>query len=242
MTDPRVDRRPSFDERSRRFAVRPLLDALPDEKRLRGRGWTPGPTLDQSNDGHCVGFGITHRRNGRPISADLGDAAAHAAFYVAQKHDRAMGNVWTDGASVLAGMKAGKELGWWESYHWIGAGSQTPIEDFIDATVDIGPVVLGLAWLESMFHPRPSGLLEVHGSEQGGHCLCAPSVRLKARLRGEGSKPMELAVLQQSWGLSHGVGAFGQTGGFVYMRLEDLESLLHRQGEGAVPVEKRLVQ
>jgi hypothetical protein len=237
--DPRLDRLPSFDEKSRLYQIRTLLDAMPEEKRMRGRSWTPGPVLDQGREGACVGFACTHRRNSLPIRGHHDNSTAIDLYRFAQTFDEWPGENYS-GTSVLGGMKAGKARGWWNEYRWIGAGSQTPIEDFIDTTIDIGPVVLGINWKDSMMNPRPSGLLDCSGVIAGGHAILGIGVRLRARLKGEGSKPIEVAVLQQSWGLRHGVGMFGQPGGFVFIKLEDLESLLNDNGEGAVPIENPL--
>ncbi len=234
--DPRLDRQRSFDPRSRQFTVRAFLDAQAEKTRLRGRTWSPGRGLDQGQEGACVGFACTHRRNGRPRSFNFDDIEAHEIYQRAQQLDEWPGENY-QGTSVLAGMKAGTERGWWSEYRWVGAGSQTPLEDALDAMDDIGPVIFGLDWLDTMMEPRPSGLLDCTGTVIGGHAICGIGYRMRARLKGEGSKPLEVAVLQQSWGLGHGVAAYGQTGGFVFMRLTDLEMLLNRQGEGAVPIE-----
>ena len=236
--DPRLDRQRSFDERSRGFTVREYLEEMEPEKRLRGRTWSPGPVLDQGMEGACVGFSCTHRRNGRPLRFNLTNDDARRVYHRARQLDVWPGENY-EGTSTLAGMKAGKEFGWWDEYRWCGAGSQSALEDVLDALDDIGPVVLGIDWLDTMMSPRPSGLLDCSGNVAGGHAICAVGYRMKARLKGEGSKPIEVAVLQQSWGLNHGVAAYGQTGGFVFIRLTDLDMLLHRQGEGAVPIERK---
>jgi hypothetical protein len=238
MNDPRLDRRKEFDERSRRFQVRPYLEELAAEKRLRGRTWSPGPVLDQKREGACVGFSCTHRRNGLPSRFNLVNEDARRLYKLAQTLDQWPGENY-DGTSVIAGMKAGQQLGWWNEYRWCGAGSQQVIEDVLDALDDLGPVIAGIDWLDSMMTPRPSGLLDCSGSVAGGHAICIPGYRLKARLKGEGPKPLEVIVLQQSWGLRHGVGAYGQPGGFIYMRIDDFERLLHQQGEAVVPIENR---
>ena len=242
MTDtsllhPKLDRIPFHDPRSRAFTVREYLDRLPEERRMRGRTWSPGPPLDQSNEGACTGFGVTHRRNSMPVRGDHDASTARDVYQHARAFDREEGRHYPEGATVLAAMKAGRARGWWHEFRWIGAGSQSPIDDFVDSTIDIGPVVLGLDWKQGMFTPRPSGLLDCSGPVEGGHCLTGIGVRMRARLKGEGPKPLEVAVLQQSWGTDHGVGMFGYPGGFVFIKLTDLEDLLKNLGEGAVPIE-----
>lgn len=216
--------------------MREYLDAQDEKTRLRGRAWSPGRVLDQLREGSCVGHACTHRRNGRPHRFNYGDEQAYRLYKRAQQLDEWPGENY-QGTSIIAGMKAGAEAGWWSEYRWVGAGSQTPLEDALDAMDDIGPVVFGLDWLDTMMTPRPSGLLDCTGRVVGGHAICGIGYRMRARLKGEGSKPLEVAVLQQSWGLKHGVAAYGQIGGFVFIRLTDMEMLLNRQGEGAVPIE-----
>jgi hypothetical protein len=234
--DPRLDRRKEFDERSRNFTVRAYLEQLPPAKRMRGRTWSPGPVLDQGQEGACVGFACTHRRNGLPKRFGYTAEDAQRVYKLAQTLDIWPGEDY-DGTSVLAGMKAGQQMHWWEEYRWCGAGSQRVLDDVLDALDDIGPVVIGIDWLSGMMQPRPSGLLDCSGRIVGGHAVCVVGYRMKARLRGE-QRPLEVAVIQQSWGTDHGAGAYGQLGGFVFMKLDDLERLLHQQGEAVVPIER----
>ena len=245
-SDPRLDRVKQFDVKSRGYRIREYLDENVPVRSPRSRGWSPGPGLDQGWEGACVGFGGTHRRQGLPVRVPgLTTADARGLYHLAQQLDEWEGGSYPgaspvyEGTSILAGMKAGQKLGWWGEYRWIGAGSQTPIEDVVDTLGYVGGIIFGLDWLEGMMSPRPSGLLEVQGSVVGGHAVYACAVWLRGRLKGEGTKPMELVVFQQSWGPEHGAPGYGQPGGFVFIKLVDLEMLLGRQGEGAVPLELR---
>jgi hypothetical protein len=135
-----------------------------------------------------------------------------------------------EGTSVLAGAKVLAGRGEYTAYHWAFS-----IEDVLWSIGYLGPVVLGIPWTNGMFRPRPSGLLEVTGSIEGGHAILARGVRLKARLPGEGLDPIEVVRLRNSWGM------WG-AGGDCYIRVDDLEQLLKADGDACVPTEPRQKQ
>jgi hypothetical protein len=234
--DPRLDRVPQFDEKSRGFQIRTRLETVSAGRLRRSGTFRPGATLDQGREGACVGFGGTHYLQGLKTRYSHQSASTARSLYLeAQKVDEWSGEAY-EGTSVLAAMKVLKTWGRISAYDWVGAGSGTVIDDCVDTWGYVGGIVFGLPWMASMFKPRPSGLMEVDMSSlSGGHCIYAPGVRLKARLRGEGSKPLEVGVFQNSWGHHWGVPGYQQPGGFCYIRLEDLEKLLESGGEGAVP-------
>lgn len=229
--DPRLDRIPSFDPRSRRFPVRSVLAEVTgsDRPALRSFTWNiAGPVLDQGNEGACVGFAHSGRVMSDPDrDRDIDDAYARLVYRDAQKVDEWPGENY-EGTSVLAGAKVLAARGEYTGYHWAFS-----IEDVLWSIGYLGPVVLGIPWLTGMFTPRPSGLLDVIGPVEGGHAILARGVRLKARLTGEGLDPIEVVRLRNSWG------AWGPLGGDCYLRVEDLERLLKADGDACVPTEPR---
>jgi|SRR5215218_2023092 len=227
--DPRLDRIPSFDPLSYGYPVRALLaeevgDAKPS---LRSFTWNiAGSVLDQGNEGACVGFSHSARVMSDPDrDRSIDNAYARTVYREAQRVDEWTGEDY-EGTSVLAGAKVLASRGEYESYWWAFG-----IEDALRSIGYLGPNVLGIYWLESMFDARPSGLLEVSGRIAGGHAILARGVRLKARLPGEGLKPIEVVRLRNSWGDSWAVN------GDAYIRVDDLEGLLKADGECCVPVE-----
>ena len=61
---PRVfDRLVQFDERSRAFPIRALIDA---DAKPRSYTWQCPVWLDQGTEGACVGFGVSHEAAARP--------------------------------------------------------------------------------------------------------------------------------------------------------------------------------
>lgn len=249
-TDIKLDRVPEFDERSRQYQIATKIEqhfgARPP---IRSYNWFPGVTLDQGNDGACVGFSTSHRLAGYPVQVpNVDNTFARNIYFEAQKVDEWPGGEYPgatpvySGTSVLAGMKVAKTQGYISEYRWIGAGSGKPMEDVVDTLGWVGGIVFGIDWYNSMYTPRPSGLIEVdfNSGIAGGHAIYAFGMWCNAVLPGEGSAPMNLVVFQQSWGTTWGIKAYGQQGGMCYMKLEDVEQLLLRGGEGAVPTEVKL--
>lgn len=226
--DPRLDRLPSFDPLSYGYPVRGLLaeevgDAKPP---LRSFTWQCRTWLNQGQEGACVWFSNGHRVASDPARREITDAECRQYYREAQRIDEFGDTPPEEGTSVIAGVKIGVQHGYYESYWW-GFG----IDDTLRGIGYVAPGILGIYWLESMFDTRPSGLLEVHGRIAGGHAILARGVRLKAKLPGEGLKPIEVVRLRNSWGRDWGVD------GDAYIRVEDLERLLKADGECCFPVE-----
>lgn len=220
--DPRLDRIPQFDPRSRAFAVRALVpDALP----LRSFTWRCGSWLDQGKEGACVGFAWSHELAAWPVEVDVTEGSARNVYREAQKIDEWPGEDY-EGTSVLAGAKVLQRLGYLDEYRW-----SFGIDDALRAIGYLGPVVIGINWYRSMFEPRPSGLLEVdrNTTPAGGHAILARGVALKSRLKGE-REGLPVVRLRNSWGADWG------RQGDCYLRIDDLEWLLNQQGDCCVPV------
>lgn len=249
--DPRTDRIQWFDPKSRDHQIREELRASGLPIRERGRYHLPGPTLDQLKEGQCVSEATHDAANGSPnrlkppvVSFELRRNAYHqmqhddpwrgcylgARCPVAPDAANAYG-----GTAVLAGMRYGKEKGYWSSYKWVGAGSGRLEDDIIDTLTTVGGIVFGIPWLEGMYETQPDGLVRVEGNEVGGHAIHGweyiPRLRLPKSF--EGTK--RAVALHNSWGPSYGVRRRRVTGvGFVLV--DDLLGLMERGGEGAVPL------
>lgn len=261
--DPRLDRLPLKDERSRRYQVRAVLDG---EVRVtaqvapawRPRGyWMPAPGQDQGEEGACTWFSQIHRLNGSPTRRRprLTASDAFREYHLTQHKDPWAGcrlgpacpiepsTEQYEGSATLSAAQHAKDLGLIDSYWWIGAGSGDVGKDLVDTLHRWCPVNLGIGWTPSMFRPRPSGLLEVDGDFVGGHAIDAFEHAYRGTLKGEGGKALDVVWLQQSWGPDHGVSRRG-VAGCVAIRTEDLVNKLllapgQWAGEGAVLVEAR---
>lgn len=222
-SDPRLDRLEWFDPRSRQYAVR---DLLPRSMPSRGRSWPCVPRLDQGREGACVGFAWAHDLAAQPVvvkGAD--DALARDVYRAAQFIDPWPGEAY-EGTSVLAGAQVLQQRGLLGEYRWAFG-----IEDVLATLATLGPVVLGVPWLSSMFRPEgPASrrgdvrVVDVHGSVAGGHAVLARGVIMRPRSLGIRLDD-PLVRLRQSWG-----DPFDWA-----IRAADLETLLHQGGEACVP-------
>jgi hypothetical protein len=209
--DPRLGRRPEFDERSRQYPVRPLLA---DARQPVRRTWRCDARLDQGATPHCVGFAWTHDHGAEPIRRKVADGIAHDWYRVAQAHDQWPGEDY-DGSSTLGGAKAGVWFGAFNEYRWCFS-----LMDYILTLGWLGPVIVGTNWYRSMFSPDPSGHVTVDGRVSGGH---------EWMLRGV-NPDREVFIARNSWGRS-----WGHEGDFT-ISFEDFDRLRLEDGDGAYPV------
>lgn len=222
--DPRLDRIPQFDERSRDYPIRGLLTP---ELPLRSFGWACPTWLDQGQEGACVGFSWTHELAAYPVAVKgVDNDFARGIYKEAQKIDEWPGEEYS-GTSVLAGAKIVQSKGYMDEYRWAFG-----IDDALRAIGYGGPVVVGIPWYESMFQPRPSGLVDVSPGGGGGHAILVRGVSLKSRLPGE---PQDLPVvrLRNSWSDAWGVK------GDCWIKVDDFEALLKADGDCCVPVVRK---
>lgn len=210
------DRRIQFDNRSRNF---PIRMALPSVAPPRSYTWSCPIWLDQGSEGACVGFSVAQEAAARPVSVkNVTTDTAQWVYRRAQELDIWPGQDY-DGTSVIAGIKAGKELGWYQEYRWAFG-----LNDLILALGYKGPAVLGINWYEGMFDTDARGLVHVTGSIVGGHAILATGVSVKKKL----------VRLHNSWGQDWGLG------GDCYISFDDLNRLLHEEGEACIPVKRSL--
>lgn len=208
--DSRLGRLVQFDEKSRSFPIRTLVAPQP----LRSQFWPCAKTLDQGTEGQCVGFAWTHEAIAEPeVLGDLTDENARTLYRRAQELDEWAGSEYS-GTSVLAGVKAAQELGWYESYHWAFS-----IDELALGIGYKGPAVLGIPWHESMFAPGPDGFLKIEGDAVGGHAILCNAVDVEARI----------FRLHNSWGPSWGLA------GECLIHWDDLAKLLDNDGEACLP-------
>jgi hypothetical protein len=119
------------------------------------------------------------------------------------------------GTSVLAGAKVIKSLGYIQEYRWAFS-----LEDLRLTIGYRGPAVLGLNWYEGMFDTDADGYIRPTGELAGGHAILAYA----------NSERHKRISLWNSWGRG-----FGRDG-MAYISYDDLDRLLHEQGEACVPV------
>lgn len=209
--DPRLDRIPQFDEKSRSFPVRQLVAT----KKPRSYTWRVDTWLDQGQEGACVGFSWSHELAARPkVIRDITDDTARSVYRRAQQIDEWPGENY-EGTSVLAGAKAVLESGHIKEYRWAFG-----LDDLILAVGYQGPAVIGVNWYSEMFEPDEKGYIHVGGSLMGGHAIVCHGVNIKGRY----------FKLHNSWGQDWGVN------GECKISFDDMARLLSEYGEACVPV------
>lgn len=217
--DPKLNRLIQFDEKSRNY---PILEAVGD-KQPRSYTWRCDTHLDQGPDGACVGFSMTHELIGRPceIQGLSGQFAKEKVYWEAQKIDPWDGGSFPgaspfyEGTSILAGIKILKRLGYIEGYRWAFG-----LHDLVMGVGYEGPAVIGIPWYEGMFNPHACGQLHVGGQVAGGHAILVKGVSITNKT----------FTLHNSWGEAWA------DGGDVYIHWDEMERLLHEQGEAVFPV------
>lgn len=229
VEDRRLDRLVEFDEKSRNFPARTLTVVKPT---LRSVAWYCPAWLDQGQEGKCVAYAWAHELAAVPVKTSISQAEIDHIYYEAQKVDDWEGGSYPgakpfyEGTSVLAGAKIVNAMGYMGEYRWAFS-----CDEALQALSHQGPLVIGVNWYQSMFEPRPSGLLEVDHSAQpaGGHAILVRGLALKSRLRGE-PRDVPVVRLRNSWGQSWGLN------GDCFLKVEDFEWILAQQGECCVPV------
>lgn len=211
-TDPRLDRVPQFDERSRDYPITALLRS---SAKPRGYTWRGGPVTDQGREGACVGHGWTGELTARPtpIQVPLPDQYAFQLYKRCQQIDQWPGEGYS-GTSVIAGAQELASRGFLREYRWAFG-----LDDLILALGYKGPAVLGIPWYDSMYS-APGGVVRVEGRMVGGHCILARGVNIK----------QQYVLLRNSWGPGWG------TGGDARISFADLGRLLNEDGEACIPV------
>ncbi len=213
--DPRLDRIPHFDRRSRKFPIRELIP----EKKPRSYTWRCSTVLDQGNEGSCVGHGFAHELLARPAEASpkmVNHEYARMIYFGAQKRDPWPGGAYPgarpkyEGTDVLSGVQEVQALGWCESYRW-----GFSLDDLILGVGYNGPAVMGLNWLTGMMDTDSNGFIHATGGTEGGHCVTVMAVTV----------PKKRFTIINSWSRDWGMQ------GFCYVTYDDMEKLLAMQGE-----------
>lgn len=211
--DRTFDRLVQFDDRSRGFPVRRLLEGkTPRSYTWRCRAW-----LDQGSEGACVGFSWTHELGARPAEWPVDDNLAYRLYQQARRLDDWPGEDY-EGTSVIAGAKAAMSNGWIGGYHWA-----FNVDDLILALGYLGPAVLGLNWHNDMMDPDRNGFVRPTGGIAGGHAILCRGVSLT----------QGYVTLHNSWGPHWGLN------GDCRITIEDLATVLADDGEACIPEHRK---
>jgi hypothetical protein len=229
-----------------KFALHKALPA-PSKIVWRDHKWKVGPVLDQGaqvcplaaagvyphdpyckEQGFCVGFGWESFLEAKPTRSKTHPPGLEI-YHRAQTFDQWRGEAYA-GSSVLGGVKALHEAGRIEQYLW--SFDVGELADFIRAK---GTVVVGTDWLADMFWPDQSDgyLLKVSGALAGGHAYHL-TWYYKQKVFPGGPVLRNVFEIKNSWG-------DWANNGFAYIRRDDLQSLLDRDGEACTAVERKVV-
>lgn len=216
------DRLPSTDPRNADFPIRAILPSLAP----RTRTWRY-VQLDQGSEGACVGFSVTMEAAACPVPV-FGDPLRHPnvaevtamaewTYHRARQLDEYPGEDY-EGSSVLGGMKAGVERGWYREYRWATGSPAQMADDVITAIGYHGPVVFGANWVEGMDQPDASGTMHYSGAVRGGHAFIGSAYSVKR----------DAVFIPNSWG-----GA-----GQGWLPRAEIAKMLADGGEACVPVSR----
>lgn len=219
--DKRLDRLVQFDERSRNFPIRSLVE----DKPLRSYTWRCEEWFDQGKEGACVAYALGHELASRPAETrGMEDNwLVKNVYWEAQKIDPWSGGSYPgaspvyEGTSVLAGIKVLHKKKFFQSYRWAFG-----LRDVLLGVGRNGPAVIGVPWKEGMFRPDSDGFIHATGRTMGGHAVIIRAINVK-----EG-----YVTIRNSWGKNWGVS------GDCYMKFDDLEKILQEWGEAVFLVKR----
>lgn len=219
VEDRRLDELYAWDVRNEQYLVREVLPTdVP-----RSYTWSVPMWLDQGREGACVGFSVTHEYAARPARHfDVDDEVARALYRRAQFLDEWPDDVPYEGTSVLAGMKAAVEKGWFGEYRWA-----TDEDDLFVAVGRTGPAVVGVNWYEGMFDTDGRGWIHPTGRVMGRHAVLVNSVRTKSKRNAE-----ESYRIWNSWGQGWG------DKGRARLSRDTMARLFDERGVAVIPVDR----
>lgn len=226
---------PGHDPQNLDYPHRAALQAEPVRRAKIHR--VPSGRINQYATGGCVSFGSTNIMRTWPRvlpgseTVDNLEWLGLRQYGVFQRRDE-----WRDsiqnvnfGTSTNAGAGTLKAAGAYDEYRWTFG-----IDDLVDTVrtnvSDGGSVVgVGTKWLDGMFDCPPGTLVDVSGSNAGGHFYVISGYHPSLRLPLEGwTARYEALLITNSWGDEWG------KNGQAWIKVEDMAMLLADQGEGVV--------
>lgn len=239
--DPRLDRIPQFDPQSLNYRVSKAVvrGVAVEDREICSKVWELDTWLDQGSEGRCVEYGICHDLLADPepvVREPLVEQilATRRIYWPAQREDVFPGgsypgaNPFSEGTSVLAGMKVAKSLGFYGEYRW-----STSLGSALRGLSHLGPLILGINWYEEMGDPDGDGYVHVDGDQTGGHCILCIGSHIVAVTGFEGvikdpdqiDMEQSYVILHNSWGRG-----WGQDGR-CKLSIPDFDRLRQENGE-----------
>lgn len=206
----RLGRHVHHDPKSRLFAAsstQPVFTAL-HKRRV--------PIYDQGDTGSCTGNAIAGSLSTAPFVHRFHESTAVKIYSAATRIDPFEGQFPPDdnGSDGLSVCKIALQNGWIRSYqHAFDINAAL-------AALSIGPVIVGMDWLDGMDNPDSQGRVRYTGSSRGGHEMEFLGIDIVARE----------VRFAQSWGIGWGDHGYG------VMSWADFELALSNQGDCTIPV------
>lgn len=221
----RFDWRPPDDGRlegNQPFRLKARATSIQTGRPLRPWSWKRKLWLDQGREGACTGFGAAHTLSCGPNPRPMTNEDGQRFYRGAKRYDEYAGENY-EGSSVQGAMDyLLHETGFLTAYWW----AET-LDEVLHAIAFYGPVEMGSWWYEGMMDPGDDGYIHISGQRVGGHAYCLGAVDL-----GNGRVEGRVRV-DNSWGPYWG------WNGSAWIRFDELEALLHEQGECALPRKTR---
>lgn len=222
MPDYGLGRRFAPDPRDKRFPMRALAPARSD--RTSRHWYQNGWWGDQGSTPMCVGFSWAHWIEDAPITHPDPEKSAwikpEAIYNEAQLVDPWPGTGY-DGTTVRAGAEALRLRSVIAEYRWAW-----DVQTLIMTLLEVGPVVVGTNWYDSMFTPDDDHMLVITETAQiaGGHAWVLNGVNVvKQQFRMKNSWSRE-------WGHK----------GNALISFDTMQRLLNEDGEAAIALEVKL--
>lgn len=220
VADIRLGRLVNFDERSRNYPIRTLVEEQP----LRSYSWDCNAWFDQGKEGACVAFSLGHELAAQPVEVQglTNEILVENFYWEIQKTDPWEGGSYPganpvyEGTSVLCGLKFLQDKGLIQSYRWA-----FNLNDVLLGIGYNGPCEFGINWYSDMYEPDSKGFIHPTGQLVGGHAIIGRAVDIENKF----------VTLHNSWGQDWGIN------GDCYISFEDLEKLLKEDGEAAFVVD-----
>jgi hypothetical protein len=217
VSDCRLGWLPQFDDRSRLYGIVDCVSQEPVNKE-----WVLNTHLNQGKTSSCVGHAIAYEILSTPIPGSpkivTEKYTVEQIYWNAQRNDEFPGGEYPGaiprmgGTSVLAGMKQAVKLGWFDGYTWA-----FNLDEVLLGISHNGPCVTGFRWYSGMMKTDGDGFIHPTGRLEGGHSTLLVGVNFDLR-RCRGAQSWD-----PKWGLD----------GFYYISFDDLDRLIHEQGEMA---------
>lgn len=148
-------------ERRKLYRISAVTDPVADVRKV----WAQGPLLDQGSTPYCTGYAWVGAITAAPYSADWSKKKARR--YAKNLVLKANGGLVDQPAMISDAAQVLVNRGVIDAYAWAAT-----IDDVRRAVIDVGPVVIGVEFMPSMFYVTKHGRVKVNRTQVGfGHAM-----------------------------------------------------------------------